>query len=196
GAGTRAGGRPPPTGSTARRRRGTAGSPATAGPSRWPAGGAARTARSPRRPPRGGRRPPTSIPDPSPAPPTAGARTARAPIAPSPQAFADRARDLLAALGLAEIVSWGFVPRAWLAPLGAPLAEGVVVKNPISADYEVMRTSLLPALLDAARRNVVRGVADVGLFEVGPVVWRGGDAKDAPQEPSYAAAILVGRRAD
>ena len=32
--------------------------------------------------------------------------------APSPQAFADRARDLLAALGLAEIVSWGFVPRA------------------------------------------------------------------------------------
>ena len=116
--------------------------------------------------------------------------------APSPQAFADRARDLLAALGLAEIVSWGFVPRAWLAPLGAPLAEGVVVKNPISADYEVMRTSLLPALLDAARRNVVRGVADVGLFEVGPAVWRAPDAKEAPQEPTYAAAILVGRRPD
>jgi len=114
--------------------------------------------------------------------------------APSPQAFADRARDQLAALGLAEIVSWGFVPRTWLAPLGGPLAEGVVVKNPISADYEVMRTSLLPALLDAARRNVARGVADVGLFEVGPAVWRAPDAKEAPQEPSYAAAILVGRR--
>src|SRR5262249_35418550 len=113
-----------------------------------------------------------------------------------PQAFADRARDLLAALGLAEIVSWGFVPRAWLAPLGAPLADGIVVKNPISADYELMRTSLLPALLDAARRNVARGVADVGLFEVGPAVWRAGDAKEAPQEPSYAAAILVGRRPD
>jgi phenylalanyl-tRNA synthetase beta chain len=116
--------------------------------------------------------------------------------APSPQGFADRARDQLAALGLAEIVSWGFVPRGWLAPLGAPLSEGVVVKNPISADYELMRTSLLPALLDAARRNVARGVADVGLFEVGPVVWRGADAKDAPLEPTYAAAILVGRRAD
>ena len=113
--------------------------------------------------------------------------------APSPQAFADRARDLLAALGLSEIVSWGFVPRGWLAPLGAPLAEGVVVKNPISSDYELMRTSLLPALLDAARRNVARGVADVGLFEVGPAVWRAADAKEAPREPSYAAAILVGR---
>ena len=116
--------------------------------------------------------------------------------APSPQAFADRARDLLAALGLSEIVSWGFVPRAWLAPLCAPLSDGIVVKNPISADYELMRTSLLPALLDAARRNVARGVGDVGLFEVGPVVWRAADAKEAPQEPFYAAAILTGRRPD
>jgi phenylalanyl-tRNA synthetase beta chain len=119
--------------------------------------------------------------------------------APSPQGFADRARDQLAALGLAEIVSWGFVPRGWLAPLGGRAdrpAEGVVVKNPISADYELMRTSLLPALLDAARRNVARGVPDVGLFEVGPVVWRASDAKEAPREPTYAAAILVGRRAD
>jgi phenylalanyl-tRNA synthetase beta chain len=33
------------------------------------------------------------------------------------------------------------------------------------------------------------------LFEVGPVVWRAGDAKEAPQEPTYAAAILVGRHA-
>jgi phenylalanyl-tRNA synthetase beta chain len=115
---------------------------------------------------------------------------------PSPQGLADRARDLLAALGLAEIVSWGFVPRAWLAALGAPLQEGVVVKNPISADYELMRTSLLPALLDAARKNVARGVPDVGLYEVGPVVFRAPEAKEAPDEPTFAAAILVGRRAD
>ena len=82
---------------------------------------------------------------------------------------------------IARAISWprwgwprssaGASSRAgWLAPLGAPLSEGVVVKNPISADYEVMRTSLLPGLLDAARRNVARGVPDVGLFEVGPVV--------------------------
>jgi phenylalanyl-tRNA synthetase beta chain len=114
---------------------------------------------------------------------------------PSPQAFADRARDELSALGLAEIVSWGFVPRSQLAPLGAGLSEGVVVKNPISADYEVMRTSLLPGLVDAAKRNVARGIADVGLYEVGPVVRRAADAKEPPAEPTYAAAILVGRGA-
>ncbi len=64
-------------------------------------------------------------------------------------------------------MSWGFVPRAWLTALGAPLADGIAVKNPISADYEVMRTSLLPGLVDAARRNLARSVPDVALFEVG-----------------------------
>jgi phenylalanyl-tRNA synthetase beta chain len=119
--------------------------------------------------------------------------------APSPEGLADRARDLLAALGLQEIISWGFVPRPWLAALGeaagAPaLADGVAVKNPISADYELMRTSLLPLLVDAAKRNLARGVLDVGLYEVGPIVRRAADAKEAPVEPVHAAAILVGRR--
>jgi phenylalanyl-tRNA synthetase beta chain len=116
--------------------------------------------------------------------------------APSPEATADRARDALAALGLAEIVSWGFVPRPWLAALGAPLDDGIAVKNPISADYEVMRTSLLPGLVDAARRNLARSVPDVGLFEVGPVVRRAADPKEAPVETTYAAAILLGHRPD
>jgi phenylalanyl-tRNA synthetase beta chain len=125
----------------------------------------------------------------------------RAP-APSPEALADRARDTLAALGAHEAVTWAFVPRAWLLALAGgqkdhALADGVVVKNPISADYEVMRTSLLPGLVEAAKRNLARGVADVALYEVGPVVRRaaGADAKDAPREPAYAAAIWLGRRA-
>ena len=114
--------------------------------------------------------------------------------APSPEALADRARDALAAIGLTEIVSWGFVPRPWLAALGGGLADGIALKNPISADYEVMRTSLLPGLVDAARRNLARSVTDVGLFEVGPIVRRAADPKEAPVETAAAAAILVGRR--
>jgi phenylalanyl-tRNA synthetase beta chain len=115
--------------------------------------------------------------------------------APSPEALADRARDALAAIGLSEIVSWGFVPRPWLAALGGGLADGIALKNPISADYEVMRTSLLPGLVDAARRNVARSVSDVGLFEVGPIVRRAADPKEAPVETASAAVVLVGRRA-
>jgi phenylalanyl-tRNA synthetase beta chain len=123
----------------------------------------------------------------------------RAPAA-SPESLADRARDALAAQGLHEAATWGFVPRGWLSALGGgrkdhPLADGIAVKNPISSDYELLRTSLFPGLCDAARRNLARGVADVALFEVGPVVRRAGDPKEPPVEPIFAAALLVGRRA-
>ncbi len=106
----------------------------------------------------------------------------------NPEGPADRARDLLAAAGLHEIISWAFVPRSALEIIG-DTADGVLVKNPISADYEVMRTSLLPGLAASLARNLARGVADVALFEVGPVVRRG----EPPAETTHAAGLLAGR---
>ncbi|MES1172467.1 MAG: phenylalanine--tRNA ligase subunit beta [Bacteroidota bacterium] len=112
---------------------------------------------------------------------------------PSPQALADRARDILAALGLHEIATWAFVSRAALEALGDPdLARAIAVKNPISADYEVMRTSLLPGLADAARRNITRGMSDVRLFEVGPVV-RPAPGDQHHVQSIHAAGLLTGR---
>jgi phenylalanyl-tRNA synthetase beta chain len=104
---------------------------------------------------------------------------------PNPEAPADRARALLASAGLHEIVSWAFVPRSALAAVSGDgaqkeLADGVLVQNPISADYEVMRTTLLPGLADALRRNLARGVSDAWLFEVGRVVRRPAQAGEAP----------------
>jgi phenylalanyl-tRNA synthetase beta chain len=41
------------------------------------------------------------------------------------------------------------------------------VTNPISEDMKIMRPSLLPGLVAAARRNVDRGASSVRLFEIG-----------------------------
>jgi phenylalanyl-tRNA synthetase beta chain len=70
--------------------------------------------------------------------------------------------------------------------------EGLVVDNPISADLDAMRPSILPNLLDAARRNADRGFADVALFEVGPEYM--GDGEDG--QAIVAAAIRTGRTGD
>jgi phenylalanyl-tRNA synthetase beta chain len=113
--------------------------------------------------------------------------------APNPEGPSHRARDVLAGCGLSEIVSWGFVPRARLAALGdQQLADGIAVKNPISADYEVMRTSLLPGLAEALARNVSRGTEDVRLFEVGPVILKRPEAGE-PLQSERAALLLTGR---
>jgi len=119
-------------------------------------------------------------------------------VLPNPEGPADRARDLLAAAGLHEIVTWAFVPRAALHTVSGEgkdkgLADGIAVKNPISADYEVMRTSLLPGLAEALRRNLARGNADARLFEVGPIVRRATGVNTDHEEPTYAAGILAGR---
>jgi phenylalanyl-tRNA synthetase beta chain len=119
----------------------------------------------------------------------------------NPEAPADRARALLASAGLHEIVTWAFVPRSALYAMSADgadkdLADGIGVQNPISADYEVMRTTLLPGLADALKRNLARGASDAWLFEVGRVVRRPDRAGEAPVETTHAAGLVTGRRAE
>ena len=83
----------------------------------------------------------------------------------SPEQLAERkARRAAAARGLNEVVNWSFISEKEAAPFGGgrwPLA------NPISEDLKVMRPSMLPGLIAAAKRNSARGAASIRLFEVG-----------------------------
>ncbi len=101
------------------------------------------------------------------------------------------ARRALAARGMTEAVTFSFMKRE-TAELFGFSDEALVVDNPISADLDVMRPSILPNLLDAARRNADRGYADVALFEVGPKY--AGDGEDG--QAIVAAAIRTGRTGD
>ncbi|MFA5041493.1 MAG: phenylalanine--tRNA ligase subunit beta [Bdellovibrionales bacterium] len=78
------------------------------------------------------------------------------------------ARRALAERGLAEAITWSFLSDADAGRFGGA-GNDVRLVNPISSDLGVMRPSILPNLLAAAKRNADRGFADAGLFEVGPV---------------------------
>ena len=75
-----------------------------------------------------------------------------------------RARRAAAALGLNEAINWSFLSEKEAATVGGGTW---VLENPISEDMKVMRPSLLPGLLSAARRNLDRGASTVRLFEIG-----------------------------
>jgi phenylalanyl-tRNA synthetase beta chain len=75
-------------------------------------------------------------------------------------------RRTLAARGLVEAATFSFLSSAEARLFGGG-AEALRLANPISADLDEMRPSLLPNLLAAARRNADRGFADAALFEVG-----------------------------
>ena len=86
-----------------------------------------------------------------------------APTATRSQLLERRVRRAAAARGLNEAVTWSFISEAE----AAPFQPAWRVDNPISEDMKVMRPSLLPGLLSAARRNLDRGATSVRLFEIG-----------------------------
>jgi phenylalanyl-tRNA synthetase beta chain len=75
-----------------------------------------------------------------------------------------KARRAAAARGMNEAINWSFLPEKEAAAFESGLWS---LANPISEDMKVMRPSLLPGLLSAARRNMDRGAASVRLFEIG-----------------------------
>jgi len=83
----------------------------------------------------------------------------------SPEQLAERkARRAAAARGLNEVVNWSFISEKEAAPFGGGTWS---LANPISEDLKVMRPSMLPGLIAAAKRNSARGATSIRLFEVG-----------------------------
>lgn len=77
-----------------------------------------------------------------------------------------RLRERLVARGYNEAITFAFLAEAELQRWG--MSDGVIaLANPLSADLAVMRTTMLPGLLDALVRNQNRQQGRVRLFELG-----------------------------
>ncbi len=83
------------------------------------------------------------------------------------QARRVRVRRTLAGRGMVEALTFSFMKQADAARFGGG-DEAMLLDNPISADLDAMRPSILPNLLAAAARNFARAQRDGALFEVGP----------------------------
>ena len=86
------------------------------------------------------------------------------PTATRSQLIERRVRRTAAARGLDEAVTWSFISEKEAEVFGGGEWK---LANPISEEMKVMRPSLLPGLIAAARRNLDRGASSVRLFEIG-----------------------------
>jgi phenylalanyl-tRNA synthetase beta chain len=100
------------------------------------------------------------------------------------QRRAELVRRTLAARGLVEAVTFSFISTREAELFGGAKPQ-LRLANPISADLDAMRPSLLPGLVSAARRNADRGSPDVALFELGPLY-----RDDTPEGQALVAAGL------
>jgi phenylalanyl-tRNA synthetase beta chain len=99
-----------------------------------------------------------------PSPPLARAQGVAKQTATRTQMAERRVRRTAAARGLDEAVTWSFISEDEADAFGG---ADWTLANPISEDMKVMRPSLLPGLIAAARRNLDRGTPSVRLFEIG-----------------------------
>jgi phenylalanyl-tRNA synthetase beta chain len=91
-----------------------------------------------------------------------------------------RVEDVLVGLGFSETYTPSLVPddeTTWKLP------------EPIAVELTALRTSLLPSLVEAARRNVDAGAGRIALFEIARVYLPNGEL---PNERLHVAAIAEG----
>ncbi len=74
----------------------------------------------------------------------------------------------LADAGAVEVLAYPFTTPAWIEAV-TPGRPAVRLANPLDAESPLLRRSLLPGLLNIARRNLSRGLTDLAVFEVGRV---------------------------
>jgi phenylalanyl-tRNA synthetase beta chain len=107
----------------------------------------------------------------------------------------DKMRKIMVGLGFTEIITYSFISPDSAAFLGAgedsPLQSFVKLLNPLSVDQSVMRTSLVPGLLDAIRTNILHGEKDLKLFEWGKVFIHN-EKEELPREEPVLGAIMTG----
>jgi phenylalanyl-tRNA synthetase beta chain len=103
------------------------------------------------------------------------------------------ARRILSGLGLSEAQGQTLIANAECKTQNAEL---VALANPLSADMDVLRPSLLPGLVHSLQHNVSRKNYDVALFEIGRVFAQGRDASPKrPDGPAQASLTASPRRA-
>ena len=107
----------------------------------------------------------------------------------------DQLRSIMVGLGFTEIITYSFTSPDTADTLGAgegsPLRSFVKILNPLTVDQSVMRTSLIPGLLETARTNILHDEKDLKLFEWGKVfIHKAG--QELPVEKNYLAALMTG----
>ena len=102
----------------------------------------------------------------------------------------NRIRDVLVERGYFEAVTYAFVSPELQAILD-PGQQTLPLANPISADMSVMRTRLLPGLVQALQHNLNRQQSRVRLFETGLCFV---PTDDGLAQNPHIAGIITGSR--
>ena len=114
------------------------------------------------------------------------------------KALTKQVTHALAKLGMTQIITFSFMHKDGLTNMMLPEGDSrytaIPILNPISEEFPYMRTTLVPAVIDAAKRNIAQQNKDLWLFETANVYEpKALPLTEVPHERPMACGILMGK---
>ncbi len=107
-----------------------------------------------------------------------------------------RIKRFLLAAGMMEAVNYSFTDPSCFEkirlPSDSPLRGTLRLQNPLSPEMSVLRTTLIPGLLENTQHNRNHQINTISLFEIGNVFVRDGNQ----EEPERIAGVIAGQVGD
>jgi phenylalanyl-tRNA synthetase beta chain len=111
------------------------------------------------------------------------------------KAIEDRVRGALTGNGYSEVITYSFVSPKWVDHFGLSADDDrrrlLRIKNPLTEDLSVMRTTLLCGLLETMQRNSHMGSFDLKIFEIGKV-FIAKESGELPLEKNHLGCLITG----
>ncbi len=111
----------------------------------------------------------------------------------------DTIKDYMVAVGMNEVINYSFIHPSAFDKINLPIADkrrqAIDIMNPITDDFRVMRTSLVPGILATTAYNLARQNNKVAVFEVGRVYSaKNLPLADFPTEKPMLCMAVSGKR--
>ena len=123
--------------------------------------------------------------------------TVDAKLPPLRQKLQNKLRQEMVSAGFSEAINYSFVASNSLEKIAIPADDfrsiQIGILNPLSEDQAVMRTSLVPSLLETVSRNLSYRSSDLRLFELRPVFLTPNEGAPCSEQLSLTA-VMSGRR--
>lgn len=111
----------------------------------------------------------------------------------------ERVRQLLIGSGYSEIINYSFTSAASVDYLCLPQEDErrnfVVIKNPLTEEQSVMRTTMAYGLLESLKKNINNASFNLKIFEIGRVFLKL-KAGELPEEKNILAGLLSGKASE
>ena len=109
----------------------------------------------------------------------------------------DIMKEYLSTIGYFETITYSFVSEKYFAQYGLDKSKAVKLSNPLGEDFSLMRTSLVPSLINVIIKNINKNNAEGQFFEYAPAyIAKEVPLEDLPEERKTVCLASYGDKVD